>query len=144
VLKNVDVFLPNEQEASKLVGTGDLDSALDALSRLVPVRCHQAVVRGALAKAAKTAFMLLPFSSARRYRRGRRQFQRGFPAQIHFAEQTFRIALEYGIAAAGSPRPVPAATEAFRDRHTVRPFCCAAGKRSALALHNIAGSLEKY
>jgi len=64
VLKSVDVFLPNEQEAYKLTGTGDLDSALDALSRSFPSLSSSAERKAPSPNEAKTAFMLLrsPFS----------------------------------------------------------------------------------
>ena len=61
VLQSVDVFLPNEQEACKLAGTGDLDTALDALSRLVPVVVIKCGAQGAIAKRGKDRFHVHPF-----------------------------------------------------------------------------------
>src|SRR5260370_41546942 len=37
VLKSGDIFLPNEQEACKLVGVRDVESALESLSRFVSI-----------------------------------------------------------------------------------------------------------
>src|SRR5712691_1394000 len=56
VLKNVDVFLPNEHEACKVAGTNDVDSALDTLSLLVPIVVIKCGARGALAKRGKERF----------------------------------------------------------------------------------------
>jgi sugar/nucleoside kinase (ribokinase family) len=56
VLKNVDIFLPNEREACKLAGTRDVQSALEALSRLVPIVVIKCGSNGAIAKRGKDQF----------------------------------------------------------------------------------------
>jgi len=50
VLKSVDVFLPNEQEACKTRGVRDIESALEALSRLSPSWVIKCGAQGAVAK----------------------------------------------------------------------------------------------
>src|SRR6266478_9944509 len=56
VLKSVDVFLPNEQEACKLAGTGDIDTALEVLSGLLPIVVIKCGAQGAFAKRGKDRF----------------------------------------------------------------------------------------
>lgn len=50
VLRHVDVFLPNEREACKAAGTGDLDAAIQTLSKLVPLVVVKLGPKGALAQ----------------------------------------------------------------------------------------------
>src|SRR5260221_562668 len=62
VLKSVDVFLPNEREACKLAGTGDVQDALDALSQLVPIVVIKCGPEGAIAKRGKDRFHVASLS----------------------------------------------------------------------------------
>ncbi len=91
-LKSVDVFLPNEHEACKTAGTGDVDSALDILSHLGARylvasrsrRCYQVWCARRTRQTRERALSCwFAPRSARRCCRGRRQFQRRLPAQIH-------------------------------------------------------------
>jgi sugar/nucleoside kinase (ribokinase family) len=50
VLRNVDVFLPNEREACKVAGTDDLEAAIHKLSALVPLVVVKLGRKGALAQ----------------------------------------------------------------------------------------------
>src|SRR5579864_929910 len=50
VLRYVDVFLPNEREACKAAGTEDLESAIDKLSKLVPLVVVKLGPKGSMAQ----------------------------------------------------------------------------------------------
>jgi sugar/nucleoside kinase (ribokinase family) len=50
VLRYVDLFLPNEREACKAAGTGDLEAAIDKLSKLVPLVVVKVGRKGAIAQ----------------------------------------------------------------------------------------------
>jgi sugar/nucleoside kinase (ribokinase family) len=50
ILRHVDVFLPNQREASKAAGTDDLEEAIGKLSRLVPLLVVKLGRQGALAQ----------------------------------------------------------------------------------------------
>lgn len=56
LLRNVDVFLPNEREACKAAGTQDLDEAIPALSGLVPLLVVKLGRKGALAQKGSERF----------------------------------------------------------------------------------------
>ena len=60
VLRNVDVFLPNEREACKAAGTEDLDEAVEKLSRLVPLLVVKVGSRGAMARRGEERFTSSP------------------------------------------------------------------------------------
>jgi sugar/nucleoside kinase (ribokinase family) len=49
-LRYVDVFLPNEREAQKVAGTGDLETAVTTLAKLVPLVVVKLGRNGALAQ----------------------------------------------------------------------------------------------
>jgi sugar/nucleoside kinase (ribokinase family) len=49
VLRNVDIFLPNEREACKLAGTDDLRLAVERLAEMVPVVVVKLGAKGAMA-----------------------------------------------------------------------------------------------
>jgi len=53
LLRQVDVFLPNEREACKVAGTDDLESAVRKLSELVPLVVVKLGRKGALAQRGK-------------------------------------------------------------------------------------------
>jgi sugar/nucleoside kinase (ribokinase family) len=50
ILRHVDVFLPNQREASKAAGTDDLEEAIGKLSRMVPLLIVKLGRQGALAQ----------------------------------------------------------------------------------------------
>ena len=56
ILKYVDVFLPNEREACKAAGTDDLEAAVTALSKLVPLVVVKLGRKGALAQKGSERF----------------------------------------------------------------------------------------
>ena len=56
VLKNVDVFLPNEREACKITGKTDLNAVVDDLAQLVPVVVIKRGAQGAVARRGKERF----------------------------------------------------------------------------------------
>jgi len=56
ILRHVDVFLPNEREACKAAGTGDLETAVGRLSEVVPLLVVKLGPKGALARRGKERF----------------------------------------------------------------------------------------
>jgi sugar/nucleoside kinase (ribokinase family) len=60
VLRYVDIFLPNEREACKAAGTGDLEAAIDNLSKLVPVVVVKVGSKGAIAQRGSDRFTSPP------------------------------------------------------------------------------------
>jgi sugar/nucleoside kinase (ribokinase family) len=50
VLRNVDVFLPNEREACKIAGTDDLEVAIERLAGMVPLVVVKLGTKGAIAR----------------------------------------------------------------------------------------------
>ena len=50
VLRQVDVFLPNEREACKIAGTEDLNAAMERLGEIVPLVVVKLGAKGALAR----------------------------------------------------------------------------------------------
>src|SRR5467141_163514 len=130
VLKNVDVFLPNEQEACKLVGTGDLDSALDALSRLVPVVVIKRGEEGALAKRGKDRFHAASLSVQPVDTVGAGDsFNAGFLHKF-IRGAGLQDCLEYGNVSAALSTTRAGGTEAFRDRQHRETFLQRCGQRS--------------
>src|SRR5215472_2590457 len=57
LLQHVDVFLPNEREASKAAGTEDLEEAISRLSQLVPLVVVKLGRKGSLARRGSTRFI---------------------------------------------------------------------------------------
>jgi sugar/nucleoside kinase (ribokinase family) len=122
VLKSVDVFLPNEQEACKLAGTGDLDNALEALSRLVPVVVIKCGAQGALAKRGKDRFHAASLSVQPVDTVGAGDsFNAGFLHKF-IRGADLQDCLEYGNVSAGLSTTRAGGTEAFRDRHHREAF----------------------
>ena len=122
VLKSVDVFLPNEQEACKLAGTGDLDSALEALSRLVPVVVIKCGAEGALAKRGKDRFhaaslFVQPVDTVG----AGDSFNAGFLHKF-IRGADLQECLEYGNVSAALSTTRAGGTEAFRDRQHRETF----------------------
>jgi len=116
VLKSVDVFLPNEQEACRVAGTGDLDSALDVLSRLVPVVVIKCGARGAFTKRGKDRFHAASLSVQPVDTVGAGDsFNAGFLHKF-IRGADLQDCLEYGNVSAALSTTRAGGTEAFRDR----------------------------
>jgi len=60
ILRNADVFLPNEREACKAAVTEDLDEAIEKLSQLVPLVVVKVGSRGAIAQRGTEHFRSSP------------------------------------------------------------------------------------
>jgi sugar/nucleoside kinase (ribokinase family) len=122
VLKNVDVFLPNEHEACKVAGTSDVDSALDVLSRLVP---NVVIKRGSQGAVAKRGIQYFHAPSLRvepvdAVGAGD-SFNAGFLHKfIHGS--SLEDCLEYGNVTACLSATRAGGTEAFRDRQHRETF----------------------
>jgi sugar/nucleoside kinase (ribokinase family) len=122
VLKNVDVFLPNEREACRVAGTSDVGSALDALSRLVPIVVIKCGAQGVLAKRGKERFGAASLSVQPVDAVGAGDsFNAGFLHKfIHGSG--LQDCLEYGNVAAGLSTTRAGGTEGFRDRQHREAF----------------------
>jgi len=116
VLKNVDVFLPNEHEACKVAGTSDVDNALEALSNLVPMVVVKCGAQGVLAKRGKERFHAasLPVQPVDTVGAGD-SFNAGFLHKF-IRGCSLQDCLEYGNVSAGLSTTRAGGTEAFRDR----------------------------
>ena len=122
VLKRVDVFLPNEREACKLTGTGDVQDALDALSQLVPIVVIKCGPEGAIAKRGKDRFHVASLSVRPIDTIGAGDsFNAGFLHKFILGAN-LQDCLEYGNAAAGLSTTRAGGTEAFRDRNHCEAF----------------------
>ena len=130
VLKSVDVFLPNEQEACKLAGTGDLDNALDVLSRLVPIVVIKCGAQGAFAKRGKDRFHAASLSVQPVDTVGAGDsFNAGFLHKF-IRGAGLQNCLEYGNVSAALSTSRAGGTEAFRDRQHRETFLQRRGQRS--------------
>ena len=128
MLQSVDVFLPNEQEACKLAGTGDLDTALDALSRRVPVVVIKCGAQGAIAKRGKDRFHAASRSVEPVDTVGAGDsFNAGFLHKF-IRGADIQDCLEYGNESAGLSTTRAGGTEAFRDRQHREAFLQRCGK----------------
>ena len=116
VLKSVDVFLPNEHEACKVAGTGDVNTALDILSHLVPVIVIKCGAQGVLAKRGKERFRAasLPVQPVDAVGAGD-SFNAGFLHKF-IRRAGLQDCLEFGSVSAGLSTTRAGGTEAFRDR----------------------------
>ena len=116
VLKSVDVFLPNEQEACKLTGARDAESALNSLSDLVPLVVIKCGPKGAIAKRGSDRFSVpaLPVQPVDTVGAGD-SFNAGF---LHKFIRGARVedCLDFGVACAGLSTTRAGGTEAFRDQ----------------------------
>jgi len=122
VLKNVDVFLPNEREACKVAGTGDVDGALDTLSHLVPLVVVKCGGRGALAKRGierlhADSLSVQPVDTVG----AGDSFNAGFLHKFILGAD-LQDCLEYGNVTAGLSTSRAGGTEAFRDRQHRQTF----------------------
>jgi sugar/nucleoside kinase (ribokinase family) len=116
VLKFVDVFLPNEREAKRTARTDNLEAAVDALKRRVPVVAVKLGAQGAMACgpagsvrcAARTVEAIDAVGAGD-------SFDAGFiHAYVHGAD--LAECLAQGNAAGAFSTTRPGGTEAFRDR----------------------------
>ena len=121
VLKSVDIFLPNEREACKLAGTNDVQDALQALSRLVPVVVIKCGPQGVIAKCGKDQFHAPSLSVQPVDTVGAGDsFNAGFLHKFILG-RNLEESLEYGNAVAALSTTRAGGTEALRDR-THREF----------------------
>ena len=128
VLKSVDVFLPNEYEACKLAGTSDLEGALEALSRLVPVVAIKCGTQGVVAKRGAHRFRAPALSVQPVDTVGAGDsFNAGFLHKF-IDGSDLQGCLEYGIASAALSTTRAGGTEAFRDRQHRESFLQSYGK----------------
>jgi sugar/nucleoside kinase (ribokinase family) len=117
VLKSVDIFLPNEREACKLAGTNDVQDALQALSRLVPVVVIKCGPQGVMAKRGKDQFHAPSLSVQPVDTVGAGDsFNAGFLHKF-ILRCSLEECLEYGNAVAALSTTRAGGTEALRDRH---------------------------
>jgi len=122
VLKNVDVFLPNENEACKVAGTGDVASALDVLSHLVPIVVIKCGARGVLAKRGKERFQAPSLSVQLVDTVGAGDsFNAGFLHKF-IRGADLQDCLEFGNVSACLSVTRAGGTEAFRDREHREAF----------------------
>lgn len=117
VLKNVDVFLPNEREACKIVGSSNFEDALDALARLVPIVVIKRGAEGAVARRGKERFEIRPgsFVECADTVGAGDSFDAGFLHKF-IRGADLQSCLEYGNVAAALSMTRAGGTEAFRDQ----------------------------
>jgi sugar/nucleoside kinase (ribokinase family) len=117
VLKSVDIFLPNEREACKLAGTIDVQDALQALSRLVPIVVIKCGPQGVMAKRGKDRFHTPSLSVQPVDTVGAGDsFNAGFLHKF-ILRCSLEECLEYGNAVAALSTTRAGGTEALRDRN---------------------------
>jgi sugar/nucleoside kinase (ribokinase family) len=122
VLKHVDIFLPNEREACRLTGMGDVQGALDALSRLVPIVVIKRGPEGAIARRGKDQFHAPSLSVHPVDTVGAGDsFNAGFLHKF-ILRANLEDCLEYGNAVAALSTTRTGGTEALRDRHHRETF----------------------
>ena len=122
VLKSVDVFLPNEQEACKLTGARDAEGALESLSHLVSIVVIKCGAQGVVARQGSNRFSVpaIPVQPVDTVGAGD-SFNAGF---LHKFIRKFGIqeCLEYGTVCAGLSTTRAGGTEAFRDHEHRESF----------------------
>ena len=122
VLKSVDVFLPNEQEACRLIGVRDVESALESLSRLVSIVVIKCGAKGVVAKHGSNRFSMpaLPVEPIDTVGAGD-SFNAGFLHKF-IRGSAVQDCLEFGIACASLSTTRTGGTEAFRDHQHRESF----------------------
>ncbi len=122
VLKSVDVFLPNKQEACRLAGVRDVENALESLSRLVSIVVIKCGAQGAVAKHGSNRFSVpaLPVEPIDTVGAGD-SFNAGFLHKF-IRGSAVQDCLEFGIACAGLSTTRAGGTEAFRDHQHRESF----------------------
>ena len=128
VLKSVDVFLPNEQEACKLARAGDVESALEYLSSLVSIVVIKCGARGVVAKHGSKRFTVpaRPVQPVDTVGAGD-SFNAGFLHEF-IRGSAVQDCLEYGVACAALSATRTGGTEAFRDHQHRESFLLHHGK----------------
>ena len=121
-LRRVDIFLPNEREACKLTGTNDVQDALQALSRLVPIVVIKCGAKGVIAKQGKNQFHAasLPVQPVDTVGAGD-SFNAGFLHKF-ILRRNLEECLEYGNAVAALSTTRAGGTEALRERTHCESF----------------------
>ena len=132
VLKSVDIFLPNEREACKLAGASDVQDALEALSRLVPMVVIKCGPNGVIAKRGKNQFhspslSVQPVDTVGAGDSFNAGFLHKFMLRCNLEE-----CLEFGNAVAALSTTRTGGTEALRDRSHRESFLQGANVRHSL------------
>jgi sugar/nucleoside kinase (ribokinase family) len=124
VLRHVDVFLPNEREACKAAGTndGDVEAAIDRLSKLVPLVVVKLGRKGALAQKGAERFTsptqeVVPVDSVG----AGDSFDAGFLHE-YVKGSDLQKCLASGNRAGALSTTRPGGTEAFRDAEHRQEF----------------------
>jgi sugar/nucleoside kinase (ribokinase family) len=127
LLGMVDIFLPNEQEACRIAGKPDPESAIEALARRVPLVAVKCGKRGALVQAANRRWLLPAASVAPIDTIGAGDsFDAGFLTAYLRGEPPDACAA-FGNRTAALSTLRPGGTESFRDPTLVREFLFPAG-----------------
>jgi sugar/nucleoside kinase (ribokinase family) len=128
VLKSIDIFLPNEQEACKLVGASNVETALESLSRLVSLVVIKCGAKGVVAKRGSDRFSVpaLTVQPVDTVGAGD-SFNAGFLHKF-IRGSGLQDCLEYGVACAALSTTRAGGTEAFRDRQHRESFLQHRGK----------------
>ena len=130
-LRYVDVFLPNEREAQKAAGVGDLETAVMKLAELVPLVVVKLGPEGTLAQRGRERFVrpALAVTAVDAVGAGD-SFDAGFLHQyVRGADLT--ICLAAGNLAGAFSTTRPGGTEAFRDVEYLKQFFQEHGLRPA-------------
>ncbi len=121
-LRHVDVFLPNDREAKKVAGTGDLKGAVEKLAGLVPVVVVKLGAQGALARRGQEEVTCPPLTVESVDPVGAGDsFDAGFLRQ-YVRGADLATCLAYGNLAGAFSTTRPGGTEAFRDRKHFERF----------------------
>jgi sugar/nucleoside kinase (ribokinase family) len=116
VLRHVDLFLPNEREAMKIAGTGDLETAVEKLAKLVPLLVVKLGRQGALAQRGNERFIspALEVDAIDPVGAGD-SFDAGFLHQYLRGADDLPACLSAGNLAGALSTTRPGGTEAFRE-----------------------------
>jgi len=122
VLRHVDVFLPNEREACKAAGTGDLEAAIHKLAEQVPLVVVKLGRKGAVAQRGQERFTS-PAKSVEAVDTvgAGDSFDAGFLHQ-YVKGADIPTCLASGNAAGALSTTRPGGTEAFRDTNHTKKF----------------------
>jgi sugar/nucleoside kinase (ribokinase family) len=127
LLGMVDIFLPNEDEACRISGKPDPESAIEALAKRVPLVAVKCGKRGALVQASNRRWLLPAASVAPIDTVGAGDsFDAGFLAAYLRGEAPDACAA-FGNRAAALSTLRPGGTESFRDPGLVREFLFPSG-----------------
>ncbi|MGA7339453.1 MAG: carbohydrate kinase family protein [Terracidiphilus sp.] len=122
LLDIVDIFLPNEDEACRISGKSDAESAIEALAKRVPLVAVKCGKRGALVQAANKRWLVPPECVTPLDTIGAGDsFNAGFLAAYLRGEAPDACAA-FGNRTAALSTLRPGGTESFRDPGLVREF----------------------